>query len=88
MTETEDFGILCDGNGRKWRFANFMFLKQTETEVCKFCISFTDGNGGFADFTFPERTETEVGKFCISVTDRNGGFADFAIPKWTEMEVC
>ena len=73
MTEMEGFGILCDGDGRKRRFADFTFPKWTETEVCKFCVSAMDGNGSFADFAFPKWTETEVCQFSSTEIDGNGG---------------
>ena len=44
LTEMEGFGILCDGDGWKRRFANFAFPKWTETEVWQFQVSVTDGN--------------------------------------------
>ena len=69
--EMEGFRILCDRDGRKWRFTDFAFPKWTETEVCKFCISIMDGIGGFADFVFAKWMEMEVYQFCVSVMDRN-----------------
>ena len=49
--KTEGFGILCDRDGRKWRFADFAFPKWMETEVCQFCVSQTDGNGDSVSVT-------------------------------------
>ena len=70
--ETEGFGIICDRDGRKQRFANFAFPKWMKMEVCKIYISITDGNGGFADFAFPKWTETEVCRFSLMGIDGNG----------------
>ena len=40
--ETEGFGILCDRDGRKRRFADSVFPKWMETDVCKICVSVTN----------------------------------------------